>query len=105
MGQKFLRPFVPGQIHDAPQRLMSYYLAMLAVMSAAASGDAAATVVPERGGQWLAETKTDDDPQSIAMRLVLWKRLGRPAEEWEPLARRINERQNADGGWSQAKGM
>jgi squalene-hopene/tetraprenyl-beta-curcumene cyclase len=39
------------------------------------------------------------------MRLVLWIRLGRPAKEWEPLVQRIKERQNADGGWSQAKGM
>ena len=39
------------------------------------------------------------------MRLVLWKRLNRPAEEWQPLAKRIKERQNADGGWSQAKDM
>ncbi|MBI1927185.1 terpene cyclase/mutase family protein [Candidatus Poribacteria bacterium] len=80
-------------------------LATLAVMSAAVSGDVEATVVRDKGVKWLAETKTDDDPQSIAMRLVLWKRLGRPAEEWEALARRIKERQNADGGWSQAKGM
>ena len=36
---------------------------------------------------------------------MLWKRLGRAAEEWQPLVRRIRERQNADGGWSQAKGM
>jgi hypothetical protein len=54
---------------------------------------------------WLAETKTEDDPQSVAMRLVLWKQLGRPAEEWQPLVRRIKERQNAEGGWSQAKDM
>ncbi|OAI48956.1 hypothetical protein AYO44_06625 [Planctomycetaceae bacterium SCGC AG-212-F19] len=80
-------------------------LATLAVLSAAASGDAEAAVVRDRGVEWLGETKTDDDPQSLAMRLVLWKRLGRPAEEWEPLARRIKERQNADGGWSQAKGL
>src|SRR5262249_12970800 len=42
---------------------------------------------------------------SVAMRLVVWTRLGRPAREWQPLVRRIKERQNADGGWSQAKGM
>src|SRR5262249_55515536 len=47
----------------------------------------------------------DDDPQSIAMRLVLWQRLDRPAEEWEPLVHRIKERQNADGGWSQSNDM
>jgi hypothetical protein len=47
----------------------------------------------------------DDDPQSIALRLVVWKRLGRPAEEWMPLAQRIKVPQNEDGGWSQAKDM
>jgi hypothetical protein len=80
-------------------------LATLAMLPAAASGDDSAKAVRDRGIRWLAETKTDDDPQSIAMRLVLWRRLGRPAEEWEPLVRRIKERQNADGGWSQTKDM
>ena len=80
-------------------------LATLAVLPAAAAGDDSAKAVRDKGIRWLAETKTDDDPQSIAMRLVLWRRLGRPAEEWEPLVRRIKERQNADGGWSQTKDM
>jgi len=80
-------------------------LATLAVLPAAAAGDDAAKAARDKGIKWLAETKTDDDPQSIAVRLVLWKRLGRPAKEWQPLAQRIKERQNADGGWSQAKGM
>ncbi len=39
------------------------------------------------------------------MRLVLWRRLGCPAEEWKPLVRRIEEQQNAVGGWSQAEEM
>jgi squalene-hopene/tetraprenyl-beta-curcumene cyclase len=39
------------------------------------------------------------------MRLVLSRRLGRPAIEWEPVVRRIKERQNTDGGWSQSKDM
>jgi hypothetical protein len=80
-------------------------LATLAVLPAAAAGDNLAKAVREKGVQWLAKTKTDDDPQSIAMRLVLWRRLGRPAEEWKPLVERIQQRQNADGGWSQAKDM
>jgi hypothetical protein len=80
-------------------------LATLAVLPAAASGDTAAEAVRDKGVRWLAETKTDDDAQSLAMRLVLWKRLGRPSAEWEPLARRILARQNADGGWSQTKEM
>lgn len=80
-------------------------MATLALVPAAAAGDEAATAARDRGAKWLTETKTDDDPQSVAMRLVLWQRLGRPAEELEPLARRIADRQNADGGWSQAADM
>jgi hypothetical protein len=80
-------------------------LATLALMPAAEAGDRSARAARDKGVQWLAETKTDNDPQSIAMRLVLWRRLGRPAEEWEPLVLRIKERQNADGGWSQTKDM
>jgi len=80
-------------------------LAVLAALPAANSGDAAAKTVRDKGVKWLAATKTDDDPQSIAMRLVLWKRLGRPAAECAALVRRIQERQNADGSWSQAKDM
>jgi hypothetical protein len=80
-------------------------LAILAVLPQAATGDDSAKAVRDKGIKWLTETKTDDDPQPIALRLVLWRRLGRPPEEWQPLARRIKERQNADGGWSQTKDM
>ncbi len=80
-------------------------LATLALMPAAAAGDDSARAVRDKGIHWLAETSTDNDPQSIAMRLVLWRRLGRPAKEWEPLVKRITARQNADGGWSQTKTM
>ena len=68
-------------------------------------GGDSAKAVRDKGIKWLTETKTDDDPQSIALRLVLWTRLGRPAEERKPLVGRIKERQNADGGWSQTKEM
>jgi hypothetical protein len=80
-------------------------LATLAVLPAAATGDDSAKAVRDKAVRWLAETKTDDDPQSIALRLVLWNRLGRPAKEAQPLVKRIKERQNADGGWSQTKDM
>ncbi len=79
--------------------------ATLAVLSAAASGDDSAIAARDKGIRWLAETKTDDDPQSIALRLVLWRRLDRPAEESKPLVLRIKERQNTDGGWSQTTDM
>jgi hypothetical protein len=80
-------------------------LAILALLPAAATGDAQAMAARDRAVKWLAESKSDDDPQSTALRLVLWTRLGRPAEKWEPLVKRIKERQNADGGWSQTKDM
>jgi Squalene-hopene cyclase N-terminal domain len=80
-------------------------LATLAVLPAAATGDDSAKAVRDRAIRWLTETKTDDDPQSIALRLVLWTRLGRPSKEGEPLVKRIKDRQNADGGWSQTKDM
>lgn len=80
-------------------------LATLALLPAAAAGNVEATVSLDKAVKWLAETETDDDPQSIALRLALWNRLGRPAEEWTPLVLRIKERQNADGGWSQTTEM
>jgi hypothetical protein len=80
-------------------------LATLALVSAADTGDESAKSVRDKGMHWLDQRKTDDDPQSIAIRLVLWKRLGRPAREWEPLVKRIKDRQNDDGGWSQTKEM
>jgi len=80
-------------------------LATLAILPAAATGDKEAKTARDRAVKWLVETKTDDDPQSIAMRLVLWKRLDRPAAELQPLVKRIKERQSSDGGWSQTKDM
>jgi hypothetical protein len=80
-------------------------LATLAVLPAAAAGNDSAKAVRDKAVRWLAETKSDDDPQSIALRLVLWNRLGRPAKEGELLVKRIKERQNQDGGWSQTKDM
>jgi hypothetical protein len=80
-------------------------LATLAVLPLAAAGDDSAKLVLKKGVKWLSRTKSDEDAQSVALRLVLWIRLGRPASEWRPLANSIINRQNADGGWSQTKEM
>lgn len=77
-------------------------LATLAMLPTAAAGDESAKISRDKGMKWLAETKADGDPQSIAIRLVLWQRLNRPANEIALLVQRIRERQNADGGWSQS---
>jgi len=80
-------------------------LAMLALMPSAAGGDEASKVAISRSMKWLTETPSDDDPQSVALRLIVWKRLERPASECDPLVASIRERQNADGGWSQTMEM
>ena len=80
-------------------------LATLAILPAAATGDSEAKSARDKAVKWLAETKSDGDPQSTALRLVLWTRLGRPAKEWEPLVKSIKDRQNVDGGWGQTKDM
>jgi hypothetical protein len=94
------RPPIFGKSDDSMTAL-----ATLALMPAAAAGDVSAKAALDKAIEWLAATKTDGDPQSITMRLVVWQRLGRPASEWEPLVRLIQERQNTDGGWSQATDM
>jgi hypothetical protein len=80
-------------------------LATLALLPTAASGDEAAKAARDKGVAWLERTTTDDDPQSIALRVVLWQRLGRPAEQSAAWVERIRSRQNVDGGWSQTPDM
>lgn len=57
----------------------------------------------EKGLKWLEANPVPDNTQSIALRLILWRRLARPASQWEPLVKQLEAKQNADGGWSQAK--
>jgi squalene-hopene/tetraprenyl-beta-curcumene cyclase len=80
-------------------------LAALTLLSAATAGDAEAVAARDRGVQWLADHPTDGDPQSVALRVILWHRLQRPAAESQPWVELIRSRQNADGGWSQASDM
>src|SRR5262249_3150654 len=87
------RPPLFGKSH---QRTTT--MAALALLPAAGAGDAAAKGAFDRAVEWLARNGADDDPQPLALRLVLWRRLGRPAEECAALARSIRSRQNEDGG-------
>jgi squalene-hopene/tetraprenyl-beta-curcumene cyclase len=80
-------------------------LATLALTPVAEPDDARIRTLRDKGVRWLAEMQAGDDAQSLAIRLVLWKRIGRPREEWEPLVERIRQRQNSDGGWSQSQVM
>jgi hypothetical protein len=75
-------------------------LATLALLPAT-KDDVSAKAAVDKSIRWLKRTKTDDDPQSIAMRLVLYARLEQPRSQLLPLIRRIQKRQRRDGGWSQ----
>jgi Squalene-hopene cyclase N-terminal domain len=76
-------------------------LATLALLPEAANEDGSAKTAVDKSVRWLERTRSDDDPQSVAMRLVLYAQLRRPRPEWLPLVRRIQKRQRRDGGWSQ----
>ncbi|HEX3725704.1 MAG TPA: hypothetical protein VHV08_05650, partial [Pirellulales bacterium] len=54
--------------------------AALAILQVAAVDDVAAKTVRDKAVQWLIETKTDSDPQSTALRLVLWRRLDKSGD-------------------------
>lgn len=80
-------------------------LETLSLLSAAAAGDANAIAARDKGLAWLTEHTSDDDPQTTALRVILWRKLDRPAAESQPWVDLIRSRQNADGGWSQASAM
>ena len=84
---------------------VSTILATLALTPQGKMDDAAAIAARDKGVQWLVAHPPGDDPQGTALRVVLWKRLGRPADECRLLVRKIIARQNIDGGFSQAPEM
>ncbi len=55
----------------------------------------------EKGLEWLRAARPDEELQAVAMRLILWRRLGLPAGEWGPLVKKIRGAQNSDGGFGQ----
>ena len=54
---------------------------------------------------WLSRNPTADSHQALAMRLLVYQRLGKPSDEVRPLVRSLLDRQKDDGGWSQSKTM
>ncbi|MBX7167321.1 MAG: hypothetical protein K1X74_13405 [Pirellulales bacterium] len=55
----------------------------------------------QRALHWLESAQPDEELQPTVLRLILWRRLGRPAAEWSPLVDILRKAQKADGGWSQ----
>ena len=80
-------------------------LTLLALSSPAAAQVNEAKPAQEKALKWLSLAPPEDDLQAIALRIILRQRLGMPRGEWEPMAKKILRRQNADGGWCQTKEM
>jgi hypothetical protein len=59
----------------------------------------------EAAARWLSRNASADSHQALAMRLLLYQRLGKPADEMKPLLESLLGQQNEDGGWSQSKKM
>ncbi len=55
--------------------------------------------------KWLEANPPEDHHQAVIARLLLWKRLGKPQSDAEPLLRQLTAGQNPDGGWSQTPKM
>jgi hypothetical protein len=56
-----------------------------------------------KGLAWFTAAKTEETLQGSALKLLLWRRLGKPVAEQEPLVKQILGWQNSDGGWAQNK--
>ena len=89
-------------ILSSPDTLTTLALLVLSARNAPDMGEAGKTA-QERGLQWLLSAKPDDELQPTVLRLILWRRLGRPESEWKPLAQQLRSSQNEDGGWSQTR--
>jgi squalene-hopene/tetraprenyl-beta-curcumene cyclase len=90
-------------IGSSPETLTALALMALSAPSAPDMG-AAGKAAREKGLKWLRAANADDEPQVAALRLILWRRMGLPATEWEPLVKVLRGAQNAAGGWGQTNG-
>ena len=59
----------------------------------------------EAAAEWLSRNPAADSHQALAMRLLVYQRLGKPAADTKPLLESLLGQQNEDGGWSQSKRM
>jgi squalene-hopene/tetraprenyl-beta-curcumene cyclase len=93
----------PPMFGDSDEAMTA--LATLALQQAAAGGNQPGQEARDKAIRWLEQRTPGEDLQPIALRLILWSRLGRPSDERTALLSRIKQRQNQDGGWGQAPGM
>ncbi len=89
-------------ILSSPDTLTTLALLALSAPNAPDLGEEG-KAAKQKGLQFLQAASPDDELQPAALRLILWRRLGRPPTEWEPLAQQLQKAQNDDGGWGQLK--
>jgi hypothetical protein len=89
-------------ILSSPDTLTTLALLALSAPNAPDVGKEGKTA-HERGLQWLDTVEPDEELQPVVLRLILWRRLGRPDSDWKPLEQQLRSAQNEDGGWSQIK--
>jgi squalene-hopene/tetraprenyl-beta-curcumene cyclase len=99
---KLWREFRP--IGSSPDTLTSLSLLALSAPNAPDLGKESKGA-RDRAIQWLRAAKSDGELQADVLRLIVWKRLGLPASEWEPLLKATRASQNSDGGWGQTRKM
>jgi squalene-hopene/tetraprenyl-beta-curcumene cyclase len=59
----------------------------------------------EAAVDWLSRNPSAEGHQAVAMRLLVYQRLRKPAADTRPLVESLLRQQNDDGGWSQLKRM
>jgi hypothetical protein len=89
-------------IGSSPETLTTLALLALSAPNGLDLGPAG-KVAREKGLAWLRTASADQELQATALRLILWRRLGLPAREWQPLVNKLRSAQHADGSWSQTK--
>jgi hypothetical protein len=89
-------------ILSSPDTLTTLALLALSAPNAPDIGNEG-KMAQDRGLQWLETIQPDDELQPVVLRLILWRRLGRPDSDWKPLKQQLRSAQNEDGGWSQIK--
>jgi squalene cyclase len=89
-------------IGSSPETLTTLALLALCAPNAPDMGQEG-KVAREKGLEWLRAADADPELQAVALRLILWRQLGLPSTEWEPLVKELRGAQNVDGGWGQTK--
>jgi hypothetical protein len=92
--------FVWEPLGSTPEVITTLVLLSLTSPNAPDLGEAG-KAAQAKGLAWLLAAKTDETLQSWTLKLLLFRRLGRPVEEQQPIARRIIGMQKSDGGWGQ----